>query len=558
MRAYLGWSCVLVMGLWPALACGGDATAGVAGDAVGEAGQAAGDVAPDGAGPAPFLPRSGVYTLQVLARGPFVYRYYRVELAVDAAAPSGPTVAMQVFAHVDGGEAHLFSAADVPVAPDGGFEALTPPISLGGASGYDAVRVVTHVLHPEVVCGELIVATGPLAGAATTFGGRFGDLGKDASLPTSCEQILCLERASGLQCLTRCAGEHSCPDGQYCNPAERVIAGERWPAGVCVASEDCVPGQEATRCADAASTCGLLGRALACAPAGEGPAGAPCGDVAFSGDTAANCGAGLLCAFGACRPACGAGCQGGETCIDWGHRLHAAAAPVDVCLATCDLIQQSGCGPGEVCGPTESVGDQLVAMCGPGAVGTAGPGEPCEQTETSSTGTCGAGQYCSWCYSGTQSSCAPLCVPLCTVADTSRCPLPAACRLDTSPLGAALGHCPEDCAPFPGTDCPGDLRCVGAKAFVNVFGDEVFLGHCGPRPPDEVVPEGGSMKFSIFSGTLCDEGLIIADTPDGPMCRRACAFDGRDGATCPAGSTCQPAGDGASVWGFCDGGAALP
>lgn len=117
--------------------------------------------------------------------------------------------------------------------------------------------------------------------------------------------------------------------GDRCSPGERVDDDLTWPAGVCVATDDCVPGDEKTTC-PADSTCVRVSEGMNCAPAGPRGLGELC--LAELADGTANCAEGLVCAYDRCRTPCGV-CAGGEDCVSWAGWLHDDAPEVSMCAS---------------------------------------------------------------------------------------------------------------------------------------------------------------------------------------------------------------------------------
>ena len=489
-------------------------------------------------------PTSGVWTWRVTPSGPFVAEYYRADFEVDQTADGAELrrAAVAMLNYDDTTE--MFVVEDVPIDESGGFEFVTEALPLGGSFDPQPLWVKVTLKAPDFLCGEIGVGSTVSSGVSTTLAGRLGDFGPDHRLPASCDQAECFGDGGETFCGRYCRDDWQCFDDEYCNPSERPIGGTTWPEGVCVRGEDCEPGREEEACAAESSTCALVNRSMACAPAGVARLGDVC-TVVFDDDVPTNCAAGLVCAYGACRASCETGCDASTSCADWTDHLHEGAAEVQLCVEVCDVVQQSDCASGEHCVIRERAGAVVVAQCQPGGDGDGAAGEPCGWADDD-VGTCTPGHVCrSLTYREP-----PVCVPLCTAVDTSLCALPTACRADQPDWGAALGICTADCAPFPGGTCGDDQRCVAAEVFLNAGGEEVLLGSCavpGPR----VTGEGEYVGMS--DPKVCDERLVPVPSRGlgRAKCTRACRVDGEDGAICDDQERCRPFAEAAPVWGYC-------
>lgn len=228
-------------------------------------------------------------------------------------------------------------------------------------------------------------------------------LGEDCDFPEDCQSGVCLKldlQADVGECLAKCAGKGTCPDGQACVPQAEgysvcLPGSDKVPAGsactgpkdcdtnLCVAdgtsqfcSKYCVPGS-ATSCPCGMScedtTSGKLcisGKKVACMGLG-----APCADDS-------ECALGGLCDAGTCKTACtlAAGdnpCGSGEACV----RLQATEFK-GVCRKTGATQLSGGCAGDADC---------QSGFC---AADPSGNGMSCQSPCDTTADDCGPGRTC--------------------------------------------------------------------------------------------------------------------------------------------------------------------
>ena len=304
--------------------------------------------------------------------------------------------------------------------------------------------------------------------------------------------------------------------------------GTRAAASTCdaVAQTGCGPGEKCAVILDDSGT-----QRIACAPDGTVPVGGRCGSFAGVDD----CVGGTACVNGTCRQACDpaepGSCPSPQACTVAGDtgvgtcatRTSTASSP-GVAASTCDVVAQTGCGPGEKCAVIlDDSGTQRIACAPDGTVPVGGR--------------CGSFAGVDDCVSGTacvDGSCRQACDP----AQPGSCPTPQTC---TAVGAAGVGSCVTltSTADSPDTaastcDAVAQTGCGPGEKCAVVLDDSG--GQRIACAPNGTVPLSG--RCGSFAGVDdCVAGMACV----GGVCRQAC--DPAEPGSCPSPQTCTVAGD---------------
>lgn len=356
---------------------------------------------------------------------------------------------------------------------------------------------------------------------ANQLGGQLGaPPAQEGCLPApgpTCDpaQARCVPEASaGTSCYPvgddfRCWGLCNAQQVDACGANQACFAFDaaQGPLGLCQMGDRCEPGNERASCAGQDATCwranGRPGASF-CFPAGPVPEGGACQPNIEAAD--ANCGAGLVCEFGECKPVCEAGgaCAAPSArCVAFDDAL---GSPYAFCHTDCSLSTQAGCQPDEQCqfGALDPQG-AFVAVCAPAADGEGEQNDTCEPGDGNYWGSCNAGNLCS--AEGERRVCHGLCEGDEDCVGGSICLTPT----EAEPISECVGQC----APLPDLD-PAPVAC-----------DEGFA--CRPAPASR---PGGEVRRA---------GVCLANPTRDPI-GAACEIGDVFGDSCGTGGRCEARG----------------
>ncbi len=325
---------------------------------------------------------------------------------------------------------------------------------------------------------------------------------------TSCSAGVCSQF-----CTDECAvGATRCGGGgvQSCGNFDNDNCQEWGPAIPCDAAQECANGRCAANCADECAN-----GETRC----DGPGVQSCGNYdadacrEWSGNTP--CGAGQICAAGACQAAVGhcgadADCAAGQICL------------LTLCVAPISCQQDGDCPAGERC---DVVGGNVCRRDTPSGIG-----DPCQVDQD-----CPNGLTCTDAAEG----------GYCTLAcdASAACPSGSTCYA-VDPNTPDQGACLTDCAVSDA--CPGNQACFATGG---PLGGACFLAQCRNNQDCQSNPlvqsacENGlcvqSNGCNLADGTGCAAGLECWQSGGVGVCLQGCGiFAGSP--SCDPGARCVP------------------
>lgn len=348
-----------------------------------------------------------------------------------------------------------------PVASDAGSEVVD-------TSDAEAETDTPVDAEPEVVLTE----------------GRCGSLGEvcEEGCESSLTCVCALTKADlfPFRLYQACDADHPCAAGEICGP------GVRNARSFCHASDECASDDECAGLPVNDARClAVLGGGV-CIEARDGALGDDCA-------VTEDCGAGLLCIFGACR-------------------------------ATCDQANAGSCGTDAEC--VAYTTDGLLAGTG-GCVAT-----PCDPFST--VNTCPADSQCVQDHYDSEGRrwfgrCVPSAEVNCSALD---CDPGTACR------PGSIAGCDVSCDPFIPPDQTGCDDGVGCTSLYDA-GGRIVRGYCDRQKVCDVANGDGCSQlnqcFPGFASGLCS-GQVVGSRGEGELCSHNSISD--EG--CQRGFVCTP------------------
>jgi hypothetical protein len=344
---------------------------------------------------------------------------------------------------------------------------------------------------------------------------------KPASTQT-CSPFAC-NAATGIACVSVCAGNSDCATGNVCNAG---TCGLKRLGQLCAAGSECDSGNcvDGVCCSVAicgnCQVCNLTGNAGTCQPVAAGNV-EPHGGCASSPQnpqcgTNGTCNGNGACAFAANGTSCGTasctgstdtpagGCDGNGTCVQPGQSCGAYVCSSGGCLTACasdgdctggDTCQAGSCTNLKPLGSSCTAGAQcLSTLCTDGVCCSSGPCGSCQSCAVSGTGSC---------------------APVGTIADPAGvCLTQGAASCGMTGLCDGAGHCAEY---PPGTACAA-AGCQGSTSLLNAASACDGAGHCAPASTTDCSPfacAGATCNTGCAQPSDCASGYACAPSPDG-------------------------------------------
>ena len=310
-----------------------------------------------------------------------------------------------------------------------------------------------------------------------------------------------------------CAVSELClPDIDYANFGLTDIPSP----GVCLVSDNCIPGDEESSCGNADTTCARAENITLCVDLTDvsiedrGQPGDSCNGINLP------CSPGLVCEIGLCQNICddNTPCAAQESCRIFDEVVYPdPTTQYGACLSICNPISQD-CAEGESCTIYQSDSSEgRLTICTEGEPGLLVDGELCDQNASPNYwGDCEASSFCASAFRDRTDEC----LPICTTEDSSPCTGERVCAIDI--LGSPdVGLCAGECNFFTGNGCEVDQDCLLGFQGADAMGETKIVGGCFDNPNSGMVQTGGLCVLDELTNTSnCAPGHICFDL-DGDM-----------------------------------------